>query len=186
MTLEDVILAALVERGVLRVRKLNQREIDEVAKIERNFSAGKFQWGKPVNVGVFECLSKKHVFAALTRPDFQWPAGPYALLKVGEREVGVIDERGVLVNRHALAEARGEHVVLLLPLKLPELDEIVKSCVAASPSPRAHTYLLSLFGSSCGSCGTLLVGFDDLKVSKRKNLKENTVGQREYNQVCSG
>ena len=174
MTLEDVVLAVLVKRGVLRVRKLSQQEIDEVARIEQKYSASRSHWGRPLNVGVLECLSKRHVFAALTRPDFQWPAGPYAVLKVGERKVGVIDERGVLIDRASLAEARGEHTVLLLPLKLPELDEITESCVAASPSPPTHAFLLSLFNSSCGGCGTLLVGFDDLRADREpKSFKRS-------------
>jgi len=48
---------------------------------------------------------------------------------------------------------------VVLPLRLPELDGLVREPVAASPSPPAHRYLAELLG--CGDdCGTLLVAFD--------------------------
>lgn len=170
MALEDVILAVLASRGVAQVRELRQREVEEIRAIEERYSSSTSHWGRPINTGVLECLRRRHVLAALTKPDFKWPPGPYALLKVGNEIVGEIDERGVRINREALRRARGERAILLLPLRLPELEEIAESCVAASPSPPTHTFLLTLFGSSCGGCGTLLVGFDNLRGELKQKL----------------
>ncbi len=162
MKLEEILLNALSLRGVLKVRELSCEERSRVRELEANYSRCGGPFGKPVNIGVEECLKRGNVFAALTSPDFKWPPGPYAVLKVGEREIGFITERGLEVRRDALRGSRGEHVVTVLPLRLPELDSIADNCVVASPSPPVHSYLLRLLGGT-GLNGTLLIGFDRLR-----------------------
>jgi len=142
---------------------LGAEERERVRELEE--SCAHTPWGRFVNLGVVECLSRRHVLAALTSPSFKWPPGPYALIKVGEAVVGVIDEKGVRVDARALARARGEHTLVILPLRLPELDGLVREPVAASPSPPTHRYLVELLGGEEG-CGTLLVAFDGLRICK--------------------
>jgi hypothetical protein len=166
MSPAEEVLKALAGRGVLGGRLLKVEEVERVRELEEAYSARSTPWGRPVNLGVFECLKRRHVLAAATSPSFRWPPGPYALIKVGESVVGAIDERGVRVDARALARARGEHVLVVLPLRLPELDGLVREPVAASPSPPTHRYLAELLGCGDG-CGTLLVAFDGpARVSK--------------------
>jgi len=157
---ERVALEVLAPRGVLRVRRLSEGEVEEVRRLEG--SCALTPWGRAVNRGVEECLRRRVVLAALTGPRFLWPPGPYALIEVGGRVVGVVDESGVRLDRGALRGARGEHRVVFLPLRIPELEGVLEGCVAASPSRPAHEYLLRLLGG-CEGCGTLLIGCDGLR-----------------------
>lgn len=169
MKLEEILLSVLSRRRVLRVKELNCEERNRVKELEANYSRCRGLFGRPVNIGVEECLKRENVFAALTSPDFEWPPGPYAVLKVGEREVGFITERGLEISRDALRGSRGEHVVTVLPLRLPELDSVADNCVVASPSPPVHGYLLQLLGGT-GLSGTLLIGFDRLRRAGQNDL----------------
>lgn len=172
MKLEEILLNVLSRRGVLKVKELSCEERSRVRELEANYSRYRGPFGRPVNVGVEECLKRENVFAALTSPDFEWPPGPYAVLKVGEREVGFITERGLEISRDALRGSGGEHVVTVLPLRLPELDSIADNCVVASPSPPVHGYLLQLLGGT-GLNGTLLIGFDRLRTHGPEQLVSN-------------
>lgn len=164
--LAAVVFESLRWRGVLRVQLLSSEERARVSAIEEKFSAGRGPLGRAVNLGVVECMKRAYVLAALSSPSFKWPPGPYALLKVGDRVVGVIDERGLRVDRPALASSeRGEHAAVLLPLRLEELEEVAESPVAASPLPPTHLYLLELLRGGCEGCGTLLVGLNGLRSS---------------------
>jgi len=157
MSIEEKVLKALAPRGVLKGRLLSAGGIARVRELEETRS--RTPWGRSVNLGVAECLKRRYVLAALTSPSFKWPPGPYALIKVGDSVVGVVDEKGVRVDARALARAKGEHVLVILPLQLPELNRLVREPVAASPSPQTHMYLAELLGGGEG-CGTLLVAFD--------------------------
>lgn len=169
MRFEEILLEALSRRGVLKVKELSREEKNRVNELETNYSQSTSFLGKPVNIGVEKCLKKRRVFAALTSPSFNWPPGPYAVLKIGEKEIGFITERGLEVRREALRNSRGERVVVILPLSIPELDSIVDDCIVASPSPPAHCYLLQLLEGT-GLNGTLIVGFDKPRSSISQKL----------------
>ncbi|MEM1509858.1 MAG: hypothetical protein QXY49_05055 [Thermofilaceae archaeon] len=164
MRFEETLLKTLSWRGVLKVKELNCEERNRIKELELNYSQFTSFLGKPVNIGVEECLKRRKVFAALTSPGFNWPPGPYAVLKIGGREIGFITERGLEVRHEALKDSRGEHIVVILPLRIPELDSIVEDCIVASPSPLAHIYLLQLL-EGAGLNGTLIVGFNKLRSS---------------------
>lgn len=148
---------------------MSQREVEEVRNLERESSVRVTPWGRPLNLGVEECLRRRFVLAALTSPSFKWPPGPYAVLKIGDRVVGVVDERGIAIDRYAIAGAKGDRMIVFLPLRIPELEGISEDCVAASPSLPTHEYLLRVLGG-CRGCGTLLIGLNDLKVMHSEGL----------------
>jgi len=158
--LEELVLSALKARGVEKARLLAPEERARVRELEELYSRRATPLGKPVNLGVIECLQRRYVVAALTSPTFEWPSGPYAVIKVGDVEVGSLNERGISINVRSFRKARGEHLIVYLPLRIPELEALLKDAVAASPSPPTHSYLAKLLGGKGGQQGTLLVGFN--------------------------
>ena len=172
MRLEEIVLDALRARGGLAARLLSDGEREEVRRVESEHSMRPTPWGKAVNRGLLECLEKRFVVAVLTSPGFEWPPGPYALIVVGDRTVGTVGREGVRLDPRLLAGSRGEHLIVLLPLKIPELDGVLQNPTVASPSPPTHSYLLRLMGASCPDCGTLLVGCDGVGIKRSKSLKE--------------
>jgi len=173
MSIERVVLSALAGRGVVGGCLLLTEERQRIKELEEAYSRTSTPWGKPVNLGVMECLKRRYVLAALTSPHFKWPRGPYALVKVGETVVGFIDECGFSLNAKALAGAKGDHELVILPLRLPELEDLVDEPVAASPSPPTHRYLADLLGCKSG-CGSLLVAFNGVRqlLTERDAYKE--------------
>ena len=163
MRLEDLVLGALRPRGALAARLLSGGEVEEVRRLEREHSERVTPWGRVINRGALECLGRRFVVAVATDAGFKWPSGPYAVVIVGGRVVGAVDEGGVRIDRALLAGSRGGHEVVVLPLRIPELEEVLENPCAASPSPPAHSYLLRLLSLDCAGCGTLLVGFDGAK-----------------------
>ncbi|RLF06613.1 MAG: hypothetical protein DRK00_01065 [Thermoprotei archaeon] len=162
MSIEDLVLRALAWRGVVKVRVLSEEERRRVKELEESYSLRPTPLGYPVNVGVLECLKRRHVVAVLTRPSFKWPPGPYALLKLGNNVVGVIDERGLHLNRDSLKRLGDSHYVIFPPLRLPELNGLLADYVVGSPSPPTHRYLSRLMGGE-GDYGSLLLGFNSLR-----------------------
>ena len=162
MILEELVLRALKARGAVRARYLNREERYRIEELEESYSRTITPWGRPVNLGVMECLRRRHVIALLTAPHFTWPPGPYALLKAGRVVVGEVTSTGLQLYRDRLRRARGEWTVVYLSLKFPELEELDEEAVAASPSPVTHRYLETLLGGGRGM-GTLLVGLNSLK-----------------------
>jgi hypothetical protein len=165
MSVEAIVLSALAGRRVLWGRLLRAEEVERVRELEETYSRTLTPWGKPVNLGAMECLKRRYVLAALTLPDFKWPPGPYALIKVGGTVVGIIDENGLSLNRKAFAGAKGDHELVILPLRLPELEELVDEPVGASPSPPTHRYLAELLGCR-NDCGSLLVAFNRVRAQQ--------------------
>lgn len=162
MSLEEIVLSALADRGVLGGRFLRAEEKERVRELEEAYSRTRTPLGHPTNLGVVECLKRRYVLAALTAPHFKWPPGPYALVKVGEAVIGFIDESGFRLDSRALARVKGEHKLVILPLQFPELENLVAEPVGASPSPYTHKYLVELLGCK-GDCGTLLVAFNGVR-----------------------
>ncbi|RLE96282.1 MAG: hypothetical protein DRJ57_05750 [Thermoprotei archaeon] len=162
MSIEELVLRTLAKRGVAKARVLSEDERKKVKELEEDYSSRPTQWGYPVNVGVLECLNRRHVVAVLTYPFFKWPPGPYALLKLDDATVGVIDESGLHLDRSTLKRAGGKHYVIYPPLRLPELDELMTDCVVGSPSPPTHRYLAHLLGGG-SEYGSLLLGFNSLR-----------------------
>lgn len=162
MSIERVVLSALAGRGILGGRLLRAEEKKRVRELEETYSRTLTPWGKPVNLGVAECLKRCYVLAVLTSPEFKWPSGPYGLIKVGETVVGFIDESGLHLSAKKLAGVKGERELAILPLRLPELEELVDEPVGASPSPLTHRYLAELLGCK-SDCGTLLVAFNRVR-----------------------
>ncbi|MCS7104087.1 MAG: hypothetical protein NZ954_00790 [Thermofilaceae archaeon] len=163
MNVADVILNVLSRRGVIEALLLDQKQLGKVRNLEEDYSRRLTPWGYPVNLGVFECLKRRYVSAVLTTSGFKWPSGPYALLKIGDYVVGTIDENGVRIRRVSLLKPGEKHMVVFLPLNIPELEDVTVDPVVASPSPPTHSYLIWLFSLKCSECGTLLVGFNGVK-----------------------
>lgn len=146
-------------------RLLTLSERRRILEIERNYSRKLIAGiGKPLNIGVQECLKREIVIAVLTSPDFKWPRGPYAEIVVGGVAVGLIDEHGLRVNKEKLLKARREKstpVIKYLPVRLNKKLRGAKNLIASFPSPPADKYIKSLFNKSLErDVGTLLLGFD--------------------------
>lgn len=162
MRVEEIVLMKLAERGVVKAKMLSREERSKVKELEEKYSLKRTAWGYPLNLGVLECLKRVYVVAVLTHPTFKWPPGPYAILKLGNGVVGVIDEKGLHIDRGSLEDASNEHYVIFPPLRLRELDDVFVDCVAGSPSPPTHHYLTRLLGGG-GEYGSLLLGFNSLR-----------------------
>ena len=169
MMLADELEAALRElselRGVAKVRLLTEGERAEVLRLEEEHSRRPLKGlGAPRNVGVAECLRRKHVVAMLTTDEFEWPPGPYALIRVCGVVVGEVRECGIVFFRERVARvarSRCSREVVFLPLRPPEpLARRFRNLIFASPSPPSHSYLVKLVGAEGEGLGTMLAGFD--------------------------
>lgn len=165
-------------KGVTKVVLLGQEERAVVEKLESE-AEEKVLMGfcKGKNLGVREALGKKTVYACLTDTSLRWPKTSLIKIVCGEETIGedIYDEErleklknegnivlGNLVlykdKMRLMRENREKICVLMLPLRIPELETL--GMVVGSPSPPADLYLKKKMGASEDDpkIGTIIVG----------------------------
>ncbi|RLE89730.1 MAG: hypothetical protein DRJ49_02110 [Thermoprotei archaeon] len=162
---EQVIVEVLKNtRGVLEVKPLNRLDRETISRIEREYTKSIVKGiGRPRNLGVEESLKREHVVVIFTTSEFEWSKGPYAVIKVDDRVIGIIDEYGLklISNRLRKVLKKGTPEIIFLPLNLKLRIPTVRNLVVAPTSPPTDSYLKKRFGiKDRKDIGTMLVGFD--------------------------
>jgi len=162
---EQLIMKALKNiRGVLEVRLLDRSDRETISRIERRYTKNIIKGiGRPRNLGVEESLKREYVVVIFTTPEFEWPKGPYAVIKLGEHIIGIIDENGLklIPDRLRTALRRGIPEVIFLPLNVKLKIPAARNLVVAPTSPPTDNYLKKKFRVKGGrDIGTMLIGFD--------------------------
>ena len=155
------LVEVLKDRGVVRGKLLTRGDRDKIAKLEAEYSRRVTLLGRPLNLGVRECLKKRFICVLLTAPSFKWPDTPHAIIRVDYTVIGYIDRTGLHLHRFKLQGLQGERIVVYPPTRLPELDRVVKNHLVSFPSPPTHAYLAGKLNAESEEYGTMIVGFQD-------------------------
>ncbi len=163
-SLQDILARLLSIEGVLAGRLLSPAERREILRLENVYSRTLLKgFGRPVNIGVRECMTRSYVVGLVTGSGFKWPPGPYALIMVNEVIVGEISN-GIKIAVAKLARARGSRnswKLIFPPLRFPPLEGLARNPVMASPSPPSDKYLKKILGAADDhEIGTAIIGFN--------------------------
>jgi len=167
-------------KGIVGVTRLTEEDKKEAARLEKEADEGVLMGiCKGINLGLFEALEKKNVFACISDETMVWPKESYVLILCGSELVGqdVYDEtklqemknRGEIVagnlvfyrnKMNMFKEHKSETRVHLLAMQIPEL----KACgaIVASPSPPVDIFIREKFGldPQDSKLGSIIVGVD--------------------------
>jgi len=176
---EDSVLETLMSlKGIIKVVLLSEEDRAEIERLERE-AEGNVMMGicKGINLGVREALNKKAVYACMTNKSLNWPKTSLVKIvcngdTVGEdiyddRELEKLKSEGNIIlgnlvfykdKMHLMKEKREKVSVIILPLRIPELEKM--GMVAGSPSPPADLYLKRKLGGAEENpeIGTIIVG----------------------------
>ncbi len=169
MKIDDIIDELRKIKGVVDVKLLDDSTRSKIEEIEKNYSETLVKGlGKPYNLGVFECLKRKYVIVLLTNEEFEWPKGPYTIIKLANEVIAEINKKGMKIFHEKIANLRKctsePPKAIFLTLKpTDEIKRIIPNAILASPSPPTDSYLKKLFKLEevrTQNLGTMLVAFD--------------------------
>jgi hypothetical protein len=167
-------------KGIVAVMRLTDDDKKEAERLEKKADEGVLMGiCKGINIGLFEALQKKNVFACVSDETLVWPKESYVLVICGDELVGqdIYDEaklqelknQGEIVAGNLVfyrnkvnlfRERREEARVHMLAMQIPEL----KACgaVVASPAPPVDLFIREKFGldPQDSRLGSIVVGVD--------------------------
>ena len=162
--LNNIINKLLKVKGIKKVFILNDKIKRDIEKLEREYSNNVIKgWGKPLNLGVYECLKRKVLLLLITDKNFKWPKGPYALIKINNENIAIIDEKGLKINKDKVSLLKNKVPIIIYPPLKPtdDIRKIITNSILASPSPLTDGYLKKIFkiSTECNEIGTMLLAF---------------------------
>lgn len=161
----NIIINKLLKiKGIKKVIVLNDEVRRDIEKLEKEYSNNIIKgWGKPLNLGVYECLKRNTLLLLITDKNFKWPKGPYALIKINNEIIATIDEKGLKINKNKVSLLKSKVPIIIYPPLKPtdDIRKIIANSILASPSPLTDRYLKKIFkiSTECNEIGTMLLAF---------------------------
>jgi len=171
-------------KGIIKVKVLGRKEIDEVLRLEQE-AEKRVIMGlvRGINLGIREALKREIVVAALTTMEFKWPEHGTIQMRYQGEVLGeeVLDPwemkrleaeghwvmNGFVIYRDVIEKVGRDKlkdiIVTIAPLPLPQLKiPRVKDLVVGSPSLPTDLYIKKIIGASQREegIGSVVIGFN--------------------------